>query len=198
MATEVQICNIALSRIGQNQGIDSLAEKSQAAALCDLHYEQCRDDVLSEFDWPFAESRIFLADLGSPPEAWGYRYAYPADCLKARYIALPGMENPPAQSRIPFKVVNAGNSRAVLTNQEQAELVYTMRVTNTGLFSSPFVSALAWRIAAELAMGLTSKPDNYAAAMNSYRVELMRAQALSYEQSQESEPPESEFERVRY
>lgn len=52
MASVVQICNMALTRIGQNQFIDSIDEQSKAAELCALHYEQCRDQVLQDFPGP--------------------------------------------------------------------------------------------------------------------------------------------------
>ena len=58
MASVVEICNIALTRIGQNEPIVSLTEQSKAAELCSLHYATCRDEVLRDFDWPFAEARV--------------------------------------------------------------------------------------------------------------------------------------------
>ena len=90
MASVVQICNIALTRIGQSKLIDSLAERSVAAEMCTLHYEACRDEVLRDFDWPFAEARVALAGIGQPPSNWTFRYRLPDNCLKARSIAVPG------------------------------------------------------------------------------------------------------------
>ena len=197
MASIVQICNIALSRIGQNQGIDSLDESSVAASLCSLHYPVCVQQVLADGDWPFAEARVVLASSGTPPTNWEYIYAYPNDCLKARRIAVPGMEVVPLQQRIPFKVINTGASKAIVANWPEAELVYTADVTDTSLFPALFVSALAWRLAAELAMGLQARPENYKAALNNYRAEISNAQAVAYEESEEGEMPDSEFIRAR-
>lgn len=197
MASVVQICNMALTRIGQNQFIDSIDEQSKAAELCALHYELCRDEVLHAFPWPFAEARVFLADIGSPAQTWQFRYRYPVDCLEARHTSVPGIEKPRAEQRIPFKVVNAAGGRAILSNQEQAELVYTVRVEDTTYFPPMFVSALAWRLAAELAMGLQARPENYASALQNYQLTLSQAQALAFEESEEGPVPDSEFIQAR-
>lgn len=197
MASVVQICNIALSRIGQSTRIDSLDEQSLAAELCTLHYDECRQQVLRDFDWPFAEARVYLADIGSPPVNWQYRYRYPTDCLKARRITIPGTETPQADQRIPYQIVYAAGGRAIVTNQEQAELAYTVDVEETGYFDPLFVGALAWKLAAELAMGLQARPENYQAAQQNYQIELSKAQAVAFEEAQQAPNPDSEFVTVR-
>lgn len=197
MASVVQICNMALTRIGQNQLILSIDEQSQAAELCSLHYEDARDAVLRDFDWPFAEARVYLADIGSPPMNWCYRYRYPTNCIKARRIAIPGNENPRADERTPFKIIHADGGRAIVTNQSQAELVYTVKVEDTTYFDPLFVSALAWRLAAEIAMGLQARPENYQAAQQQYMLAISEAAAISMAEAQGLPLPESEFITVR-
>lgn len=197
MASVVQICNMALTRIGQSQGINSIDEQSLAAELCSLHYEDTRDAVLREFDWPFAEARVYLADIGLPPVNWCYRYRYPTDCIKARRIAILGNENPRADERIPYQIIHADGGRAIITNQPQAELVYTARVEDTTYFDPLFVSALAWKLAAELAMGLQARPENYQAAQQQYLLTLSQAAAVSLAEAQAMPLPESEFISVR-
>jgi hypothetical protein len=197
MASIVQICNVALSRIGQSQRINALDEGSLASELCDLHYPLCVQQVLADGDWPFAEARVVLADIGTPPTNWEYRYAYPSDCLKARRIAVPGMEIVPLKQRIPFKVINAVTGKAIVANWPEAELVYTADVTDTSLFPALFVSALAWRLAAELAIGLQARAENFSAAMGNYEREISKAQAVAYEEGEEGEMPDSEFIRAR-
>ena len=98
---------------------------------------------------------------------------------------------------MPFKVVNAAGGRAILSNQEQAELVYTVRVEDTTYFPQMFVNALAWRLAAELAMGLQARPENYSSAMQNYQMTISQAQALAFEESEEGPVPESEFIQAR-
>lgn len=197
MASVVQICNIALSRVGQSQRIDSLGEQSAAAEQCTLHYELCRDEVLRDFPWPFAEARVVLADIGSPPTNWCYRYRYPTDCIQARYLVVSGTEQPRSDQRIPFKVVHADGGRAIVTNQEAAELVYTKRVEDTTYFDPLFTSALAWRLAGELAMGLVVNPDLYTAAIQNYQILINQAKAIAFEESEQGPALESEYITAR-
>lgn len=197
MASVVQICNIALSRIGQNDPILSLTEQSKAAELCSLHYDACRDEVLRDFDWPFAEARVYLADIGTPPMNWAYRYRYPNDCLKARRITVPGTENPVADLRIPFQVMHATGGKAIVTNQAQAELVYTVKVEDTTYFDPLFVSALGWRLASELAIGLQVRPENFRAADQQYQYAISKAHAVALSEQQRMPLPDSEFISVR-
>lgn len=198
MASVVQICNLALSRIGQSQVIDALNEQSLAAELCSLHYEAARDAVLRDFDWPFAEARVYLADIGNPPLNWRYRYRYPFDCIKARRITIPGNKNPTADQRIPFDVIHAAGGRAIVTDQEQAELAYTVKVIDTTYFDPLFVSALAWRLASELAIGLQVRPENFNAAQEQYLFALGQAQAVSLAEAQQGPLPDSEFMTARF
>lgn len=197
MASKVQICNMALSRIGQNIPILSLDEQSQAAQLCSLHYEECRLEVLRDFDWPFAEARVYLADIGSPPQNWCYRYRYPTDAVKARRITIVGTRNPQRDQRIPFEVIHATGGRAIVTDQQGAELAYTINAEDTTYFDPLFTSALAWRLGAELAMGLQSKAENYQLAMQNYQIKISQAQAVASAEGQRDPMPESEFVTVR-
>lgn len=197
MASVVQICNIALSRIGQTQFIDSLTEQSKAAELCSLHYDQCREEVIQAAPWPFAEARVYLADIGSPPVNWQFRYRYPTDCLQAQYISLPGMRLPPTELRPKYKVINASGGRAIVTDMPEAELVYTASVEDTTYFSPLFVTALAWRLGAELAMALQVRPENYAAAMQNYTMTVSMAEARALNESDEDAMPDAEFITVR-
>ena len=46
MASVVEICNRALSNIGNSRSINSLTEASKEAGECSLHFEACRDALL--------------------------------------------------------------------------------------------------------------------------------------------------------
>lgn len=89
MASVIEICNRALSNIGNNRSINSLEEASKEAGQCSLYYESIRDAVLADFDWNFATKNIALADTNNPPQDWDYAYTYPTDCLRIIEIPLP-------------------------------------------------------------------------------------------------------------
>jgi hypothetical protein len=176
MASEVQICNMALSNIGVSAFIESMGEASLAAQTLSIWYAPTLDKVLSDIRWPFATKRAALQDIGSPPDGWGYRYRYPNDCVFARGLVLPGMALLPEAVKIPFNVESDGaNGKAIVTNEPEAILEYTMRFTETGLFPPPFVDAFAWALAARVAAPITSDMAKGEAAGNFYQMALRRA-----------------------
>lgn len=197
MATVVSICNMALARIGISSFISTLTEASNEARVCSVFYEEARDFVLRDRPWAFAKKRVILADAGTPPSEWGFKYSYPSDCLKTRYIVPPGLRNPRNDQRVQFEVANEGGQKVIYTNQPDAELVYTYRVTDPTLFDAMFSSTLAYRLASEVAMPLSVKADVAKAARDAYRVEIEIASAHSMSEQQEGPAPESEFVTVR-
>jgi len=156
MASDIDICNLALLRLGTRSSISSLSENSTEAMTCALLFPVVRDGLLARHHWGFASRRTALADLGLPPDPWAFRYAYPTDCLQARSIHQPVAGAP----LIPFAISGdqdgAGNPiQVILTDQPQAELVYTARIASAALFDATFVEALSWTLAAELGVALT-------------------------------------------
>jgi hypothetical protein len=163
MANEIQICNLALSHIGA-AAISSFEEESKEAIECKRLYEYERDSVLRDHQWNFALKEIDLALLTDEYSGWDYAYAYPNDCLRVNRIfnvyGAPNSTYPNAQEidynyagRIPYEVrANTSlSSKVILTNEENATLLYTARITTPNLFDSVFIEALSWKLATDLA-----------------------------------------------
>lgn len=116
--------------------------------------------------------------LPEPPVPWLYEYALPSNCLHARYIVPtlpPGIVGAPALTtgqinaplftggnryQIPFQVAYdtdaMGNPLTViLTNQCQAQLVYTINNPNPSIWDSQFQAAFVATLAAFLVPALT-------------------------------------------
>lgn len=198
MSSDVEICNIALSRVAHSQPIASLTERSQAAELCRRFYGPMRELVLQAFPWPFAGSIIALADLGTPAPGWAYRYRYPADCLRVRGIVQPGMRRAlTSDSEIPYQIGYDPGGRVIHTDQPRAVCRFTFRVEDSTFFDQQFADVLAWRLAMELALPLSSKPDLQQFASQSYQMALTLAEGSAFEESQDDPEPESEFITVR-
>ena len=93
--SSVKIANFALSKVGTDSTIETLTENSAEAKACNLWFETARKQALSAYDWPFARKRLALAVHGDdPPDEWAYRYQYPADCVKARFVENPVGKTP--------------------------------------------------------------------------------------------------------
>jgi hypothetical protein len=65
MATEISICNLALSRIGASTITSLTANSVKEDRLCNQFYAQFRDELLRSFAWNFAikTTRLNLTDL---------------------------------------------------------------------------------------------------------------------------------------
>jgi hypothetical protein len=162
MATDVDICNLALLRIGTRSSIGALNEGSVEANACARLYPLARDTILAEHPWSFAAKRASLALVGDGGlSPWSFRYAYPPDCLPARAIGPAPLPIRPPQA-VAFEV--AGDTDAaghpiltILTDQAGAVLLYTAQIANTGQFPPRFIEALSWKLAAELVSALTGE-----------------------------------------
>lgn len=113
--------------------------------------------------------------LPIPPTPWLYSYQLPADSLQARFI-VPSMPNvttgnPPISpaylstatwlpsESIPFRVAYATDNnnnplQIILTNQTQAQLVYTVNQANPQIWDSQFQAAMVASLAAYLVPAL--------------------------------------------
>ena len=170
--TAVSIANMALSHLGAASTIESFDELSNEAVQCKLWYDIARKEVLEAFDWSFARKRATLAEhADGPPDEWAFRYQYPADCIMARSIwnafggiGVFGLVDATRLSIyqgdvIPFELEasDAGDDLTILTNMEDAILVYTFDQAVPAMFSSHFVKILARNLAAKMAYSITGK-----------------------------------------
>lgn len=174
MASEVDICNTALSHLGDSATVASIdpPEGSTQAEHCARFYPIARDALLEAHTWAFATKRVLLAELANTWPQWQYAYARPNDCVKALavlandagsdYQTVSAWPYPTAPMEVgamfsvdspqPFACeVNDTGAQVVYSNQENAMLRYIARVTDTTKFSYRFTMALTWSLASMLA-----------------------------------------------
>lgn len=120
--------------------------------------------------------------LPLPPRPWLYEYAWPANpyCLKARFIlpladiaagTVPQTTGGGSSTwfggfnqTVPFlsgsDLDASGNQiRVILTNQSQAQLVYTARITDPDLWDSSFTEAAISTLAAWICQPISGSND---------------------------------------
>lgn len=174
MSSEVDICNLALSHLGDEATVASIdpPEGSAQADHCARWYPIARDQVLESYSWLFAMRRINLAQVGNPWTQWRYAYAQPDDCLKVFAIlpqdstndysvgsALPlrnafGFTVGQAQGYVPQDFTtetDENGNKVIYTNVPQAIARYVARVEDPTKFSPIFVQALSRLLASYLA-----------------------------------------------
>lgn len=192
----VEICNLALARIGVSRFISALDECSTEASVMDLVYAPTLERLLAEMPWNFATRYADLQDIGSPPGGWLYQFQYPNDCVKMISIYE---DTPSTTSREPFVVVEdrINGGLAVCANIQYPTACYTARITTVGLFSPIFVNALIWALAAEAATPLSANADLASKATSAYQSVLHDAFASCMNEQVPLDQPDSEFIRER-
>lgn len=174
MASKIEICNMALANLGAAL-INQLTEGSPEARYCRLNFDHARDAVLRDHPWNFAARRESLALLSTTPRGFAYAYQYPTDCVRALSI----WKSIPTADPIPFEVqAKSGGGKQINTDEADAVLEYTARVTEEGQYDDSFVDALAWRLAAAIAMPLTKSLPIMQAMMTVYENRMAQAAAM--------------------
>lgn len=197
MASQVDVYNQALGHCGNSSTVASEVEKSPERVICARYWENALDALLSwrSTDWRFAQTSVKLADIGNPPTNWAYRYRYPNDCIRAMYIVLPGIRNPPNDMRPPFTVEYEAAARAILTDQPEAELRYIRRIDSVERLPAPIIKALSYWLASMICMPLTK--DRTLAKDLEAAAERFTQEAMAYvlNEQQPDQEPESSYIR---
>ena len=142
MASVTEICNKALSKVGDEITITTLEEDSKAARYCKLLYDPTRNFLLRQYAWRFALKRYSLAPTGEKPAfGEGNVFNVPKDCLRVLKT----------ENDDPFTV--EGNS--IIYGSNVLNFIGITNVSDSNLFDSCFVEVLATQLAIELCIPLT-------------------------------------------
>jgi hypothetical protein len=202
MTTSTDISNMALSAVGTRSSIVNLNEGSIESNECSKWYNTTRRQLIRMALWGFARKYVNLALYKSapgtpenpnalvntsgiwspayPPPPWMYEYAYPSDCLFARFVFPAPMpqvagvpifsttlvspnqiSGPPVKSVIAIDSTDTkGNPlssplKVILTNQENATLCYNTDVTVEDLWDESFKLAMVAALGAAISLQLT-------------------------------------------
>lgn len=178
MASEVDICNLALGLLGDSATVSSInpPEGSAQAQHCARFYTIARNTLLEMATWSFATRRAPLAQLDNSSTEWQFAYAMPAGVVNVIAVLPPDATDdysqtfsPPDVQQFPLGTteidllnstytpqpytveVNDQGQSIILTNVENAVMRYTVTATDSAKFSPLFVVALSWLLASMLA-----------------------------------------------
>ena len=173
MATEIDICNLALAHLGDDATIASIKppEGSAQAEHAARFYPIARNTLLETHTWNFAAKRASLATTTNTTEQWEYAYVAPADMMTPLAIISPTAQNdystrmssgdtPGGITSNYSPTIVAGHYTPqqfavegdyIYTNQENAILRYQSLIIDSTKFSPLFVVALSWHLAAMMA-----------------------------------------------
>lgn len=164
MASQIQIINVALSRIGANE-IQSLSTNSAEQKLAVIFWDVARQACLRDHPWNFAlkDSQLNKVD-GYVPYEYQYAYQLPADFI--RLIQFYG--NPT------FKV----QGKRILTNEDVCKIKYVADVQDTLQWDASFTDLLAQRLAFDMAYALTKSQATADTMWSIYQQKLKTARHI--------------------
>lgn len=144
MASQVQICNLALQRVG-GQLITEIDEGTQAAILCATAYALVVDEVISSGAWSAATFRAVLAQTTATP-AFGYDYQYqlPTDPKLLRIIEVYSTSRAAA---VDYKI----EGTKLLSDDTAVSIRYIGRIDSPDDFGPFITRCVVARLAVELA-----------------------------------------------
>ena len=193
--SEIAIWNLALSHVASGDEVQDIAENSAGANACRRFYDQARQEVLSDFPWPFATTTIALSVVANNPTTeWAFSYRYPSNCLTLQRL-LGAVRNESRATRVPYRIQRDSQGPVLFTDWPNAQAQFTVDVTDTTQFSATFAQALAFLLASYIAPRVTGgDPYNLGTrALKLYQWAMMRAQNNAANEEQPEAPPESEF-----
>ena len=167
MASKTDIVNMALRILGAAR-VTIITEASEQARIARDVWDIVSDDVLVDHNWNFATRRATLAQDAEDPE-FGYdnQWVLPVNPYCLRVVRMANINDE-------YKV----EGRLLLNNDSEAQIIYIARITDTTEFSPKFISALASRLAAEMAFPLLQSVRKKDAAMKDYQMKLVDARCV--------------------
>lgn len=177
MATQVDIANMALAHIACAP-IQTLQDGSESSRLINLHYDNCRQDVLRAFPWTFATitTNLVLTEFTIPK--YRYCYAYPNKCVRVVRVFPEGFaqRNDTIWSEFEASLAPDGKTRIINTDCENAYVDYIYDVTDCNAYDSLFVEALSYKLAYEINRMKTDDSNLTNEIYNRYQMTLAEAQ----------------------
>jgi len=147
MASEVDICNLALGLIGDEANVSSIdpPDSTVQALQCSRFYALARNQLLERHSWGFATKRVALSlHATATTDVWKYQYAKPSDMLKPLAVLLGAYTDD--ENRQDYII----EGDRILTNVENAVLKYTAVITDTTKYTPLFIEALAHLLASRI------------------------------------------------
>lgn len=173
MASRVDICNLALLKLGSGSKITALTDNSVAARALSACYDIVRKAELRAHYWAFSLKRGALP--ATTPPAWGFSAAYPlpVDCVRLvqvnQFYLTPALLDYNTADASAW-VVESGQILCDYT--APLKIRYVWDVTDEGTFDALFNVMLASRLAYETCEQLTNSNTKKQSIAQDYKEAL--------------------------
>lgn len=195
MASEVDICNIALSHVGGGR-ILSLSDNTEEAEQCRLHYPFARDKVLGEREWTFAVVRRELGKTATPPD-FGYpnEFQMPSDAIRILTCHdSANVDHPHLQNTTSW----AKEGSVIITDADRLWCRYIARIEDPNKFTVGFIEAMAVYLAHKICIPITQNRGLSTELLNIYEAELAKAATVDGMQGRTQQIRHSRLANARF
>ena len=167
MASQVQICNLALMKFGSIT-ITSITEDTSEARACNALWELVRDDLLYSYPWKFALTRYSMGTpLTADPEfEYDYQYTLPADCLRVLEVYEASEETWTVEGNV------------LLYSDTEPQIRYIAKIEDVAQYHEKFSKCFALALAAKLAVKLKNDTKLRVSLLQELDIEIARAYKL--------------------
>jgi hypothetical protein len=221
MASQVEICNIALANIHAS-GINSLDEASKEAQYCKLKFEYVLKFVTRKAQWNFAHKQVGLALVETDLFSWVYAYQYPSDCLKINYLLSSANRLTQAEQgyairphyyndnpldeyglrllKVPYEVISTPSNKLIGANESNLSVDYQSLRLDPNTWDASFTMAFVWFLSAEIAVPILGGDNGRAhreEALSAYAIFINEALAQDANEQYNGRARESDTILVR-
>lgn len=154
--TQLEIINLALSHIGQNPITQTQLDNNShpSAIAANTYWVPCRDEVLGESNWSFANTTLALSAVSAVTDVvWDYCFTYPTLAVGSVWNVFDeGTIDTKEDQKFEVKYVPSQSNKCIFSNLEHAYAEYTYKVTDPEIWSQKFAMAFSYRLASSIAV----------------------------------------------
>ena len=166
MASKIEICNQALTKLGQ-PAIMSVSDNTPTARKCFDEFESALGTVLRAYPWPAAMVRKELPRLEeAPPFGFNFFYQIPGDAARIVEIITGG-----ARYQI--------EGQRLLTDAESVRMRYVSRSVPVDTLDDQLAEVIALNLAMRLCIIITENPQLKDMLHSEYQLMLSQARNTS-------------------
>ena len=162
IATAEDVVNVALSHIGAKSISDLDNDTTVEAIQARKIYYNIRDRPMRPHHWNFLTLRVQLTDSGVDPVfGWDEGYLLPDDFLRliSVHATNDNWDQPPY--RLEKQTISDTKTDVILINSNECWIRYIYLETDPSKWAEDFQDAVAWQLAAELALVLPVSGTGY-------------------------------------
>ena len=183
-ATAVDICNLALDKLGQREisATGLTAPATEIERVCARHYEQTKRKVLRKYIFKFAKKYATITVSGTVTPTFGYSYAY---TLPSGFLRLLTLGDVTIGDDTPPGLYDISDGHIFTNESSPIKVTYIYDAVTVANYDPLFIDVFTLELAAAMAVKFTLKPS----LVQMLKSELLDAQLAASAISGQEKPP---------